>query len=175
MKPWRHAQLPNFMQRVKDYITTFYQTDPITLGQTSHTTRVTSELKNQETQLTRKDSGEVPTGRASHHPHTWLLKLGVLDTLRNSVTSPNLYIFILTSLQRCRWRITQPEKQYKKLHIKDNLRYWMKTSDCPIDCQVNYTVKAQKSMKSRGRPIIGADIKHFYDYRYRPFSKQICR
>ncbi len=28
---------------------------------------------------------------------------------------------------------------------------------------------------SRGRPIIGADIKHFYDYRYRPFSKQICR
>ncbi len=27
----------------------------------------------------------------------------------------------------------------------------------------------------RGRPIIGADIKHFYDYRYRPFSKQICR
>ncbi len=24
-------------------------------------------------------------------------------------------------------------------------------------------------------PIIGADIKHFYDYRYRPFSKQICR
>ncbi len=23
--------------------------------------------------------------------------------------------------------------------------------------------------------IIGADIKHFYDYRYRPFSKQICR
>ncbi len=43
--------------------------------------------------------------------------------------------------------------------------------DCPIDCQVNYTVKAQKSMKSRGRPIIGADIKHFYDYRYRPFSK----
>ncbi len=21
-------------------------------------------------------------------------------------------------------------------------------------------------------PIIGADIKHFYDYRYRPFSKQ---
>ncbi len=29
---------------------------------------------------------------------------------------------------------------------------------------------------SRGRPIIGlADIKHFTDYRYRPFSKQICR
>ncbi len=27
----------------------------------------------------------------------------------------------------------------------------------------------------RGRQIIGADIKHFYDYRYRPFSKQICR
>ncbi len=27
----------------------------------------------------------------------------------------------------------------------------------------------------RGRPIIGADIKHFYDYRYRPFSKQICQ
>ncbi len=27
----------------------------------------------------------------------------------------------------------------------------------------------------RGRPIIGADIKHFTDYRYRPFSKQICR
>ncbi len=26
-----------------------------------------------------------------------------------------------------------------------------------------------------GRPIIGADIKHFTDYRYRPFSKQICR
>ncbi len=26
----------------------------------------------------------------------------------------------------------------------------------------------------RGRPIIGADIKHFTDYRYRPFSKQIC-
>ncbi len=24
-------------------------------------------------------------------------------------------------------------------------------------------------------PIIGADIKHFTDYRYRPFSKQICR
>ncbi len=28
---------------------------------------------------------------------------------------------------------------------------------------------------TRGRPIIGADIKHFTDYRYRPFSKQICR
>ncbi len=28
---------------------------------------------------------------------------------------------------------------------------------------------------SRGRPIICADIKHFSDYRYRPFSKQICR
>ncbi len=28
---------------------------------------------------------------------------------------------------------------------------------------------------SRGRPIIGADIKHFTDYRYRPFSKHICR
>ncbi len=28
---------------------------------------------------------------------------------------------------------------------------------------------------NRGRPIIGADIKHFTDYRYRPFSKQICR
>ncbi len=24
-------------------------------------------------------------------------------------------------------------------------------------------------------PIIGADIKHFTDYRYRPFSKHICR
>ncbi len=24
-------------------------------------------------------------------------------------------------------------------------------------------------------PIIGADIKHFTDYRYRPFSKQVCR
>ncbi len=24
---------------------------------------------------------------------------------------------------------------------------------------------------TRGRPIIGADIKHFTDYRYRPFSK----
>ncbi len=24
-------------------------------------------------------------------------------------------------------------------------------------------------------PIIGADIEHFTDYRYRPFSKQICR
>ncbi len=31
------------------------------------------------------------------------------------------------------------------------------------------------SAESRGRPIIGADIKHFTDYRYRPFSKQICR
>ncbi len=30
-------------------------------------------------------------------------------------------------------------------------------------------------MPTRGRPIIGADIKHFTDYRYRPFSKQICR
>ncbi len=28
---------------------------------------------------------------------------------------------------------------------------------------------------TRGRPIIGADIKHFTDYRYRPFSKHICR
>ncbi len=27
----------------------------------------------------------------------------------------------------------------------------------------------------RGRPIIGDDIKHFTDYRYQPFSKQICR
>ncbi len=27
---------------------------------------------------------------------------------------------------------------------------------------------------TRGRPIIGADIKHFTDYRYRPFSKHIC-
>ncbi len=27
----------------------------------------------------------------------------------------------------------------------------------------------------RGRPIIGADIKHFYDYRYRPFSKHLAR
>ncbi len=30
-------------------------------------------------------------------------------------------------------------------------------------------------LRTRGRPIIGADIKHFTDYRYRPFSKQICR
>ncbi len=30
-------------------------------------------------------------------------------------------------------------------------------------------------LENRGRPIIGADIKHFHDYRYRPFSKQICR
>ncbi len=32
------------------------------------------------------------------------------------------------------------------------------------------------SVHSKGRPIIGqADIKHFTDYRYRPFSKQICQ
>ncbi len=31
------------------------------------------------------------------------------------------------------------------------------------------------TMRTRGRPIIGTDIKHFTDYRYRPFSKQICR
>ncbi len=31
------------------------------------------------------------------------------------------------------------------------------------------------AVRSRGRSIIGADIKHFTDYRYRPFSKQICR
>ncbi len=29
----------------------------------------------------------------------------------------------------------------------------------------------KRLVKSRGRPIIGADIKHFTDYRYRPFSK----
>ncbi len=32
-----------------------------------------------------------------------------------------------------------------------------------------------EGVRIRGRPIIGADIKHFYDYRYWPFSKQICR
>ncbi len=36
-------------------------------------------------------------------------------------------------------------------------------------------MEGERQVCSRGRPIIGADIKHFYDYRYRPFSKQICR
>ncbi len=31
------------------------------------------------------------------------------------------------------------------------------------------------NVQIRGRPIIGADIKHLYDYRYWPFSKQMCR
>ncbi len=35
--------------------------------------------------------------------------------------------------------------------------------------------KPKRAHVTRGRPIIGADIKHFTDYRYRPFSKQICR
>ncbi len=35
-------------------------------------------------------------------------------------------------------------------------------------------VKASRAT-TRGRPIIGADIKHLTNYRYRPFSKQICR
>ncbi len=37
------------------------------------------------------------------------------------------------------------------------------------------TLPRERDLASRGRPIIGADIKHFTDYRYRPFSKQICR
>ncbi len=44
------------------------------------------------------------------------------------------------------------------------------TENFTLHCTVN-----QGRLKIRGRPIIGADIKHFYDYRYRPFSKQICR
>ncbi len=31
------------------------------------------------------------------------------------------------------------------------------------------TLKGSPGIKTRGRPIIGADIKHFTDYRYRPF------
>ncbi len=32
-----------------------------------------------------------------------------------------------------------------------------------------YVKKDITTILSRGRPIIGADIKHFTDYRYRPF------
>ncbi len=43
------------------------------------------------------------------------------------------------------------------------------------DCNGAGEYEYKLSTEIRGRPIIGADIKHFYDYRYRPFSKQICR
>ncbi len=38
----------------------------------------------------------------------------------------------------------------KSLGVLDENR---EACDCPIDCKVNYTVNAQKSMKSRDAPI----------------------
>ncbi len=56
---------------------------------------------------------------------------------------------------------------------------------CPIQWKPGFIREENTSPKCqtpsnvsvcpRGRPIIGADIKHCTDYRYRPFSKQICR
>ncbi len=41
--------------------------------------------------------------------------------------------------------------------------------------RITFATRLELPGRSRGRPIIGADINHFYDYQYRPFSKQICR
>ncbi len=34
---------------------------------------------------------------------------------------------------------------------------------------LEWTKSEEMTEQTRGRPIIGADIKHFTDYRYRPF------
>ncbi len=36
-------------------------------------------------------------------------------------------------------------------------------------CEEDYAESVYTVLENRGRPIIGADIKHFTDYRYRPF------
>ncbi len=52
---------------------------------------------------------------------------------------------------------------------------WMKvTKNIFLNCNINKGMELGVDRLSAW-PIIGADIKHFTDYRYRPFSKQICR
>ncbi len=63
---------------------------------------------------------------------------------------------------------TSPELLWESLH--EHFTVW-------VESYTHRTVKVFTVGVDRlsAWPIIGADIKHFTDYRYRPFSKQICR